>query len=144
MSEHGIYRQTALTLADGQQSRWGLTQRGALRIAAEDAAGNPVGAGTTTSPTVTQAAPLGTGTDRSGTVGTSSAALAAANTSRRGLNIQNISANVLGINEVGNAAAIGSPGTYTIAAGASFNVRTNQAVNVIASAAGSAYTATEF
>jgi len=144
MSEHGIYRSTPLTLVDGQQSRVSMTQRGAIRMSLEDAAGNAAGAGTATSPTITQAAPLGAGTDRSGTAGTSSAALAAANTSRRGLNIQNISANVLGINEIGNTAAIGSPGTYTLAAGASFNVRTNQAVNVIASAAGSAYTATEF
>lgn len=35
MSEHGIYRATNLTLADGQQSRLGLTQNGALRVVAE-------------------------------------------------------------------------------------------------------------
>ena len=131
MSDHGIYRTTPLTLADGQQSRFSLTQRGALRIATEDAAGTPSGT-------------LSAGTDRSGTAGTTSTTLAPANTSRKGLNIQNISANNLGINEFGNTAAIGSPGTYTVPAGGSINIRTTNAINVIASAAGSAYTATEF
>ena len=83
------------------------------------------------------------GTDRSGTAGTTSSTLAAANPTRKGLNIQNISANTLGVNEFGGAAAIGTAGTYTVAAGASLNVRTNRQVNVIASAAGSTYTATE-
>ena len=82
------------------------------------------------------------GTDFSGTAGTSSTQLAPANALRRGLNIQNVSANTIGINEFGGTAAIGSAGTYTVAAGASVNVRTNRQVNVIASAAGSAYTAT--
>jgi len=82
-------------------------------------------------------------TDRSGTAGTISTQLAAANSARKSLNIQNVSTNTLGINETGGTAAIGSPGTYTLAAGASLNVRTNRQVNVIASAANSAYTATE-
>lgn len=131
MSEHGIYRATNLTLVDGQQSRWGMTQRGALRIAAEDAAGNPSGQ-------------LSAGTDRSGTAGTSSTTLAPANTARKGLNIQNISANNIGVNEFGGTAAIGTPGTYTVPAGGSTNIRTTNAISVIASAASSAYTATEF
>lgn len=131
MSEHGIYRATPLTLADGQQSRISLTSRGAVRFAQEDAAGNPAGQ-------------LTAGTDRSGTAGTSSATLAPANTARKGLNIQNISANNLGINEFGGTAAIGTPGTYTIPAGGSTNIRTTNAITVIASAASSAYTATEF
>ncbi len=95
-------------------------------------------------PTSTQSSALPAGTDRSGTAGTSSTQLAAANSARRGLNIQNTSANTLGINEFGGPAAIGSSGTYTLAAGASINVRTNRQVNVIASAAGSTFTATEF
>ncbi len=97
-----------------------------------------------TAPVITQAAALSAGTDRSGTAGTTSAQLAAANPSRRGLNIQNISANNLGINEFGGTAAIGTAGTYTLAAGATINVRTNRQINVIASAAASAFTATEF
>lgn len=88
--------------------------------------------------------PLGAGTDRSGSAGTSASSLAAANPKRLGLNIQNVSTNVIGINEVGGTAAIGSAGTYTIPAGATVNVRTNRAVSIIASGAGSAYTATEF
>jgi len=131
MSEHGIYRATNLTLADGQQSRWGLTQRGALRISAEGSDGSPMGQ-------------LTAGTDRSGTAGTSSATLAPANTARKGLNIQNISANTIGVNEFGGTAAIGTAGTYTIPAGGSTNIRTTNAVTVVASAASSAYTATEF
>ena len=87
---------------------------------------------------------LRSGTDRSGTAGTGSTSLAAANPKRRGLNIQNISANNLGVNEFGGTAAIGSPGTYTIPAGGSMNVRTTQAIMVTASGAGSAYTATEY
>ena len=88
--------------------------------------------------------PLGAGVDRSGTAGTTASTLAPANTKRLGLNIQNVSTNNIGINEVGGTAAIGSAGTYTIPAGASANVRTNRAVSIIASAAGSAFTATEF
>lgn len=107
------------------------------------AGGAAAPAGTATDPTSTQSAPLPAGTDRSGTVDTASKTLAAANTGRRSLNVQNISANTLGINEFGGTAAIGSPGTYTLAAGATLNVRTRNAVTVIASAAGSAYTATE-
>lgn len=128
---YGIYNLTAPTLPNGGQSQMQLDSAGRLLVSSAGSSG-------------ATSAPLTAGTDRSGTAGTSSTSLAAANTARRGLNIQNISANTIGLNEVGGAAAIGSPGTYTLAAGASFNVRTNQAVNVIASAAGSAYTATEF
>lgn len=241
MSEHGIYRATNLTLADGQQSRFGLTQNGALRVFAEggpsgtaanqvqgtsasgaaDDGSNPVKMGgrvTTTGLTFTNgqradlqmdanggvatylkvpgvnipvsapAAPAdnetagaygittyargqvfnGTGWDktrgdttglwtvpgvlpaaanRSGTTSATantSTLLAAANPARRGLNIQNISANTIGINEFGGAAAIGTAGTYTIPAGGSASVRTTSAINVAGSAASSPYTATEF
>ncbi|WP_198352345.1 hypothetical protein [Sphingomonas sp. MA1305] len=109
---------------------------------ATDASGNPTG--TSANPTSTQAAPLAAGTDRSGIVGTAAIQLAPTNPARRGLNIQNISTANLGINEIGGTAAIGSAGTYTLAAGASLNVRTNRAISIIASAASSAYTATEF
>jgi len=101
-------------------------------------------AGTAAEPYFTQAAPLASGTDRSGTAATTSGTLAAANASRRGLNIQNIGANNIGVNEFAGAAAIGSPGTYTIAPGGSLNVRTNRQINVIAATAATAYTATEF
>lgn len=107
------------------------------------AAGAVVPAGTAADPYSSNTAYLPAGTDRSGTAGTTSATLAAANTTRRNLVIQNVSANVIGINEFGGTAAIGSAGTYTIAAGASARVSTNRLVTVIASAASSPYTATE-
>ncbi len=104
-------------------------------------------AGTSADPTYTQSAPLPAGTDRSGvtsaTIGTATT-LAASNTARRGLNIQNTSAGNIGINEIGGAASIGAGGTYTVAAGASINVRTNRAVSVVGSAASQTYTATEW
>lgn len=97
--------------------------------------------------TVAASPALAAGTDRSGTTSATantSTTLAAANTTRRGLNIQNISANPIGINEFGGAAAIGTPGTYTLAAGSAINVRTNRAVTVVSGTASQPYTATEF
>jgi len=87
---------------------------------------------------------LPAGTDRSGTANTTSAQLAAANATRRGLNIQNIGANNIGVNEFGGTAAIGTAGSYTLAPGASMNVRTNRQVNVIAATGATPYSATEF
>lgn len=84
------------------------------------------------------------GTDRSASATTTSTQLAAANTARRGLEIQNIGANNVGINEFGNTAAIGTAGTYTLAPGASMRVRTNRAVTMIAATATTALTATEW
>lgn len=114
---------------------------------AVSASGTANPAGTQADPSYTQTAPLPAGTDRSGTTSATAGTatqLAAANTARRGLNIQNISAGSIGINEIGGTAAIGSPGTYTLAAGASVNVRTNRAISVVGSAASQPYTATEF
>ncbi len=91
--------------------------------------------------------PLTNGTDRSGTTSATantSTTLAPANTARRGLVIQNISANPMGINEVGGAAAIGSAGTYTVPAGGSVRINTNRAVTVVSGTASQLYTATEF
>lgn len=93
------------------------------------------------------ASPLPAGTDRSGTTSATantSTPLAAANATRRGLNIQNISGAPMGINEFGNPAVIGGAGTYTLAPGASINVRTNRSINVVSGTASQAYTATEF
>lgn len=99
---------------------------------------------TATQPISTQSSAVTAGTDRSGTANTTGTQLAAANTARRGLNIQNVGANNLGVNEFGGAAAIGSAGTYTIAPGGSLNVRTNRQINVIAATGATPYTATEF
>lgn len=109
--------------------------------------GNPAAAGGSADPVNTQPSPLTAGTDRSGSTSSTantSTTLAAANATRRGLNIQNISANPMGINEFGGAAAIGTPGTYTLAAGSAINVRTNRAVTVVSASASQPYTATEF
>ncbi len=87
---------------------------------------------------------LGGAVNRSGTAATSSGQLAPANPARRGLNIQNIGANNIGVNEFGGTAAIGSPGTYTVAPGGSVSIRTTNQINAIAATAPTAYTATEF
>lgn len=87
---------------------------------------------------------LPAGTDRSGTATTTSGQLAAANTSRKGLNIQNIGANNIGVNEFGGVAAIGTAGTYTLLPNATMSIRTNRQINVIAATGNTAYAATEF
>lgn len=87
---------------------------------------------------------LPAGVDRSGTATTSSTTPIAANASRRGLNIQNVGSNNIGVNEFGGTAAIGSAGTYTIVPGGSLNVRTAGAISVIAVTSSTAYTATEW
>lgn len=128
---YGTFNTTPPTLPNGGQAPLQFDANGRLMVTATGTSGS-------------NSAPLSAGTDRSGTAGTSSSTLAAANAARRGLNIQNISANNIGINEFGGAAAIGTPGTYTVPAGGSINVRTSNQITVIASAASSAYTATEF
>ena len=143
----GIYKTTPTAMVDSQQRELRLSQFGALITSNERPDGTMTAAGTATDPTNTQAAYLPAGTDRSAntsaTAGTSTT-LAAANPTRRGLNIQNISANPIGINEIGGAASIGSPGTYTVPAGGSVRINTNRAVTVVSGGASQPYTATEF
>lgn len=88
--------------------------------------------------------PLQAGADRSGSATTTSTQIVAANANRRGLEIQNVGANNIGINQFGGTAAIGSAGTYTLAPGASMRVRTNRAVTAIAATGATAFTATEW
>jgi hypothetical protein len=95
-------------------------------------------------PLPTTTGSLTSGTNRSGTATTTSSQLAPANTTRRGLNIQNIGANNIGVNEFGGTAAIGTAGTYTIVPGGQMSVATSSAINVIAATASTAYTATEY
>lgn len=143
----GIYKTTPTAMVDSQQREPRLSQFGALITSNERPDGTMTAAGTPADPTTTQAAYLPAGTDRSGTTSaTASTAttLAVANSTRRGLNIQNISANPMGINEIGGTAAIGSPGTYSLAAGSTINIRTNRAVSVVSGTASQPYTATEF
>lgn len=112
-----------------------------------DSDGNTAPSGSASDPSYSQSGYLPAGTDRSGTTSATantSAQLAPANATRRGLNIQNVSANTIGVNEMGGTATIGSPGTYTLAAGASINVRTNRQVNVVSGTASMNYTAVEF
>lgn len=106
--------------------------------------GSAFASGTVTDPVYTQGGYLPAGTDRSGSAGTSSAQIIAANASRRGPNIQNIGANNIGINEFGAAAAIGTAGTYTLVPGASMSIRTNRAIFAIAATGATAFTATEW
>lgn len=143
----GIYKTTPTAMVDSQQREMRLSQFGALITSNERPDGTMTAAGTAVDPTNTQTAYLPAGTDRSGTTSaTASTAttLAAANPTRRGLNIQNISATPMGINEIGGTAAIGLPGTYTLAAGSTINIRTNRAVSVVSGTASQPYTATEF
>jgi len=143
----GIYKTTPTAMVDSQQREMRLSQFGALITSNERPDGTMTAAGTATDPTNTQTAYLPAGTDRSGVTSATAStatALAPANATRRGLNIQNISANPMGINEIGGTAAIGSPGTYTVPAGGSVRINTNRAVTVVSGTASQPYTATEF
>lgn len=95
-------------------------------------------------PINTQTGFLPAATDRSGSAATSSGQIIASNAARRGLEIQNVGANNIGINEFGGTAAIGAAGTYTLVPGASMRVRTNRAVTAIAATGATAFTATEW
>lgn len=92
----------------------------------------------------TRSSPMPTAVNRSGTANTTSASLAAANANRTGMEIQNVGANNIGVNEFGAAAAIGSPGTYTLVPGATMKVRTTNQINAIAATGATPYTATEY
>lgn len=92
---------------------------------------------------VTQGA-LTAANNRSGSATTTSGGLTvAANAARRFLIGQNISAVVIGFNEFNGTAAIGTAGTYTVAAGSSFSISTANAVNFIAASGTAAVTLTE-
>lgn len=90
-------------------------------------------------------AALGAGTDKSGSITTGGTAqtLAAANTSRRLLTGQNISAADLWINETGGTAAVNGAGSFQVAAGQTFSIDTNQAVSIVGATTGQKFTATE-
>jgi len=125
---------------------WSRSQN-AIPFYQVDDDGNALGGAASPIQTVASQPALTAGTDRSGTTSATAGTattLAPANPARRGLNIQNISASNIGINEVGGTAAIGTAGTYTVAAGASISIRTNRAISVVGAAASLAYTATEF
>jgi hypothetical protein len=76
---------------------------------------------------------LPAGTDRSGTATTISGGLnVPANTSRRALTGQNVSAVNIGYNPFGGTAVIGGAGTFTVLPGAAFTITTRNLVNFIA------------
>ncbi len=85
------------------------------------------------------------GANLSGTATTASGAFnIPANAARKPGDVQgqNVGQNTIGFNEFGGTAAIGSAGTYTVPAGATFSITTNQLVNFIASGGNSAVTIT--
>ncbi len=87
----------------------------------------------------------GTGTAKGGTItaGGTAQSLAAANTARRSLQLQNRSTGDLWINETGGTAAINDSASYQVAAGGTFISSTNQALSIIGATTGQAFTATE-
>lgn len=92
----------------------------------------------------TTPAPLPASADRSGTATTTSGGLSvAANSARKFLVGQNISAVSIGFNEQGGTAVIGTAGTYTVAPGQAFSISTNKLVNFICASGTAAVTMTE-
>lgn len=90
--------------------------------------------------------PLPVGTSRSGAITTGGTAqvLAAANTARRGLEGQNISGADLWVNEVGGTAAADTAGSNVVGAGATFSIRTQNAISIVGATTGQKFTAVEF
>jgi len=90
-------------------------------------------------------APLTPGANRSGTATTTSGALSVgSNAARKGLIGQNIGTNMIGFNEFGGTAAIGTAGTYSVPPGASFSISTTNTITFVASTADTAVSMTEY
>lgn len=90
-------------------------------------------------------ATLVAGTDRSGSITTGGTAqqLAAANSARKSLTIQNISDVDMWVNEIGGTAAADTAGSWKVTAGSAFAVSTNRAISIVAATTGKKFTATE-
>lgn len=118
-----------------------ITANGDLiqKVITVDTSGNPVDGGEGGSSV------LPAGTDRSGAITTGGTAqqLAASNSSRASLMGQNISAGDLWINEIGGTAAVDTSGSYRIASGECWAIRTNRAISIIGATTGQKFTATE-
>lgn len=136
MSFNPQYKATPDTLLEGQRTTGVVDSAGRLLVSTGGAGGGSI--------TVTPAA-LKAGTSRSGTITTGGTAqtLAAANTSRTILAVQNISAGDLWINEDGSAAVVNTAGSYKLVPNATAYVQTNEAVSIIGATTGQAFTATE-
>lgn len=122
----------------------------ARKVVVVDGTGAAPAAGLTDTQLRATAVPVSTpalaaGTDRSGSITTAatSQTVAAANTARKSLRIQNISAEVLWVNQTGTAAAAAGAGSYKVPVDGTFEVTTNQAVAIVGATAGSKFTATE-
>lgn len=104
----------------------------------------PLGSASNPLTTAGAMAPLPATTDRSGTATTTSGGLnVPANSARKFLVGQNISAVNIGFNEQGGTAAIGTAGTYTVPAGQSFSISSNKLINFIAASGTAAVSMTE-
>lgn len=126
---------------------------GADGAAADVHTGNPLPVALTTPTTVPVSMATGapllalpSGTSASGTIttGGTSQQLVAANASRKGLYLQNISAGDLWINELGGAAAVNTAGSWKIAPGEVFSASTNRVINIVGATTGQAFTGVEF
>ena len=93
----------------------------------------------------TTSATLPAGTSRSGsiTLGGTAQDLAAANTSRKSLTIQNISSGDLWINENGGTASVEGTDAYRLTPGAWASASTNEKVSIIGATTGQKFTAME-
>lgn len=139
MSEHGIYRTTNLTLVDGQQSRFGLTQDGALRISA--ATGN-----TAASPSFAQtsATPSTASSALSGTIAASGGTQAIAMTNTTRSEVLNPSTGTLWASW--GTPAVNGAGSFQINAGGAYNVpdRAAGTLTLLSTAASQPYTVNRF
>jgi len=87
------------------------------------------------------------GVDRSGTITTGGTAqeLAAENSIRTGLTVQNISDTDMWIDEVGGTAAAAGTGSFLLPAnGGVYQVGTFNAISIFCATTGKAFTATEY
>jgi hypothetical protein len=130
----GVYTSgTGRVLANNEHAKPSLTASGALIAKNSD-------------DTAIGAAPLGAGTDRSGsiTAGGTAQVLAAANTARVALVGQNIDPSEdMWINEVGGTALANAAGSTLVPAKATFSIDTNRAISVVAATTGHKWTAVE-
>jgi hypothetical protein len=110
---------------------------GADGAAADLAVTNPM-------PTIGNYLPAGTSVSGSITTGGTSQTLVAANTTRRGVYVQNISSGDLWINEIGGAAAVNTAGSWKIAPGEVFSASTNRAITIVGATTGQTFTGIEF
>lgn len=135
------------TTASGQKDDAAVTNPGsaASMIALLKGLLTQLGGGASPTPVPIAQGALPAGTSKSGAITTGGTAqvLAAANTARKSLTGQNISAGDLWINENGGTAAADSTDAYRVIAGATFKIATNEAISIVGATTGQKFTATE-